>query len=143
MTETDQRATPLTAALSRPALLAPVSMPFPERHLLKLTADDWSQIPAQAVPIDRLTPTQKLIWLPHIAHLANNRPAVLGTPGVAVVYQGRLYLWDGHHRLLMAWFSGDLHLDVRVVWLDDNGRVEVQGSTNRAAQVHPAGGTDG
>lgn len=94
--------------------------PYSEDHL-DLTDDQWRTIPATTVPIGDLTPSQSDLSLTHLARIANGGPSLTGdTAGRAVVYEGRLWLHDGHHRWAVACLRGAQEFLVRVVDLYGN-----------------------
>lgn len=78
--------------------------PFPEHDLVHLSDDDWAALPLVWWRIDRLVPSQDDVSLYHLARLlATPDPS----PGLVVVHEDTPYLYDGHHRWLLAFLAHD------------------------------------
>lgn len=79
-----------------------------------LTTETWQAVPVEWVDITTLIATQDGIYFePLIRHTL---PSYSGDmyPHV-VVWKGRNYLEDGHHRAMIALLSGEKHILARVL----------------------------
>lgn len=76
----------------------------------------WLRIPPRPVPLDALTATQDGVFLAPL--LAAAPSSVSGDPLVhVVVWNGRLWLSDGHHRAVRAALNGQQQIAARVLVL--------------------------
>lgn len=78
-----------------------------------MTSAKWRNVPSQTVFIADLTATQPGVLF---AGLIEDREPEGGDPYPHVVkWGGRLYLEDGHHRVMRAALRGDFTVTVRVI----------------------------
>jgi hypothetical protein len=91
------------------SILAPVlPRPFPRDHLHAMTDHDWSRIPAVQLHAQELIPSQEGVSLQRISELlAGGAPEGGDWCGRAVLWEGRVYVFDGHHRWLLACLRGE------------------------------------
>ena len=90
--------------------------PYPHTHLDAWSDNDWLRVPATAVSITDLVPSQSGLCLRAFARVVNGGPSESGDPaGRAVRYRGCLHLHDGHHRWALAWARGEPTFNVRIV----------------------------
>lgn len=87
---------------------------FPREHLRHWTDADWAPIPITWVPIRDLVPSQSDLSLARLAELAND-PDDDYEAGRAVLHDGVLNLYDGHHHWWDALMRGHTRFPVRVV----------------------------
>lgn len=112
----------LAADIIVPALLAPIhhpvvlQRPYSQRELDRMTPQDWQRIPPVRVPTADLIPTQECLVIDRLAHLLASGEPEGGDPyGHAVLFDGRLYSHDGHHRWGICWLTGAPTTQVRIV----------------------------
>ena len=79
----------------------------------------WQHIPTRRVRIADLTATQPGVLL-HA--LTDDAPTPVGGDPVphVIAWDGRLYLEDGHHRVVRARLNGRTTIEARVLDLDKN-----------------------
>jgi hypothetical protein len=89
--------------------------PFPHQHLEQWTDAQWATIPTTSVPTHQLIPSQQAVTLFDLARLLNGEPSTSGDIGRAIHWHGDLYLFDGHHRWVIALLAGQPTFPVRIV----------------------------
>lgn len=94
--------------------------PYRTDAIAALHPDGWASISPQAVAVEKLVPTQADVSLARLQHHAHGGAPETGDPHPHVIlYGGRAYLHDGHHRYAVALLRGGASLACRVV--DDCG----------------------
>lgn len=89
-----------------------MAYPFPEDQLPK-SLQAWQEIPVTLHRTAGLTPTQYCIRIDRILALADGHPPELADVPHVVTYQGKTYLFDGHHRWTLATIRGEETIEAR------------------------------
>jgi hypothetical protein len=85
--------------------------PFPEKEIP--TFEDFKKLPIICLPVKDLTPSQYVVRIDRMQWLAaGNQPEGNDVPH-CVEWLGVTYLYDGHHRWLLAQIHGVTQLAVR------------------------------
>lgn len=86
--------------------------PFPVEKL-PATLADWQQIPVSIHKTADLIPTQYYIRIDRICALANGHPPELADFTHVVTFEGKKYLYDGHHRWTLRTIHGERRMVAR------------------------------
>lgn len=78
-----------------------------------LTTAEWRKIPPQVVVVSSLTATQRGVYFEHLAADHQLREGGDEFPHV-VAHAGRLYLEDGHHKVMRKLLAGRVYVWARV-----------------------------
>lgn len=88
-----------------------MAYPFPEAALLSF--DEFKKLSPSSVAVKDLTPTQYVVRIDRMLWLSEgNKPEGDDIPH-CVTWGGVTYLYDGHHRWLLAKLEGKTYLNVR------------------------------